>query len=114
MKQFNLVMDVQEYFLIKNHMVFLKRQGKFEYDTFMMKFYKAFVMNANIKLDRKNNFNGSTIQFELDNNNDLFMSINMFCDTQIAELKNKEPELVRALYDLKLYIISHIDNYIGH
>jgi hypothetical protein len=38
----------------------------------------------------------------------------MFCDTQIAELKNKEPELVKALYDLKLYIISHIDNYIGY
>lgn len=114
MKSFNLIMDTKDYFLIKNHLVFLKRKGDFEYDAFMKKFYKAFVIDAEIKLDRKNHFNGSTIYFEMENNNDLFMSINMFCDMQIAELKNKEPELIKALYDLKLYMLSHIDNYIGH
>lgn len=112
-KQFNLIMDTKDYFLIKNHLVLLKQRGLFEYDSFMKKFYKAFVIDAEIKLDRKNSFNDATICFELENNNDLFMAINMFCDQQIIENK-REAALIAALYDLKLYMIQYIDNYMGH
>ena len=66
MKKYNMIMQSEEYFAIKNFLVELRQQGKFDNDVYMMKFYKAFAINSSIKLEIfSSSFFNETIVFSM-------------------------------------------------
>jgi hypothetical protein len=107
MKKHNILMSAEEYFAVKNFLVELKQQGKFNNDVYMMKFYKAFAVNSYIKLERnKKLFDNpdAVVTFELDNDQTLLATIGLFCREYSMDLVKKDPIIARALRKIKDYI----------
>lgn len=111
MKKYNMIMQSEEYFAIKNFLVELRQQGKFDNDVYMMKFYKAFAINSSIKLERnKKLFDNPDVivTFELDNDQTLLSSVGLFCREYSMDLNKKDPVVARALRKIKDYIAAEL------
>ena len=115
MKKHTLVMSCKDYFLVKNYLVELRQQGKFDYDAHMMKFYKSFAMNSSIKLDRKaKGFDSdATVIFELDDDHTLLATVGLFCREHSMDQRTKDKDLANVLYNLKNYIAAELEDYLG-
>ena len=89
----------------------LKKQGKFNNDTFMQKFYNSFAIDSSIKLDRKQKlFDNPTadVVFFLENDQTLLSTIGLFCREYSMDLVKKNPVVARALRKIKDYVAAEL------
>lgn len=116
MKKHMVVMDVESYFQIKNYLVELKQNNKLDNDKFIQKFYQAFAVDSCIKIDRGNRLFDNpicTVEFSLDNNQTMLSTIGLFCREHAMDQNRKNPQLAKALADLKNYIASELLDFLG-
>lgn len=116
MKKHMIVMDVESYFQIKNYLVELKQNNKLDNDKFIQKFYQAFAVDSYIKIDRGNRLFDNpicTVEFSLENNQTMLSTIGLFCREHAMDQNRKNPQLAKALTDLKNYIASELLDFLG-
>ena len=112
----NILMTIDEYFAVKNYLVELETQGKLDNDLFMQKFYKSFVVNSSIKINRKENiFNNPEVIviFDLEDNHTLLSTIGLFCREHSMDLIKNKPVAARALRKIKNYISAESIDILG-
>ena len=112
----SVLMTVEEYFAIKNYLVQLKAQGKFDNDEFMQKFYKAFAIESSIKLDRKHSLFDNAdahVEFFLENNHTMLSTVGLFCREHSIDKHRIDPLLSRALRKLKDYMAAELLDILG-
>ena len=116
MKKHMVVMDVEGYFQIKNYLVELKQNNKLDNDKFIQKFYQAFAIDSYIKIDKGNRLFDNpicTVEFSLENNQTMLSTIGLFCREHAMDQNRKNPQLAKALTDLKNYIASELLDFLG-
>ena len=112
----NILMTIDEYFAVKNYLVELKTQGKLDNDLFMQKFYKSFVVNSSIKIDRKKKLFDNpeiVVTFDLENNQTLLSTIGLFCREHSMDINKDKPIVARALRKIKDYISIELMDILG-
>ncbi len=112
----SIVMTVEEYFAVKNYLVQLKAQRKFDNDEFMQKFYKSFAIESSIKLERRDKLFDNAeaqIEFFLENNHTMLSTVGLFCREHSIDKHRTDPLLSRALRKLKDYIAAELLNILG-
>lgn len=116
MTKHNILMTTEEYFAVKNYLVELRTQGKLDNDLFMQKFYKSFVVNSLIKIDRKANLFDNPeviIVFDLESNHALLSTIGLFCREHSMDMNKDKPILATALRKIKDYISIELMDILG-
>lgn len=106
-----VLMTVEEYFALKNYLIRLKADGKFDNDVFIQKFYKSFAIESSIKLDRQHKmFDNANahITFELENDYTILSTVGLFCREYYSETKRDCPKVAGALRKLKDYISAEL------
>lgn len=112
----SILMTAEEYFAVKNYLVELRSQGKLDNDKFIQKFYQAFAIDSCIKIDRGNRLFDNpicTVEFSLENNQTMLSTIGLFCREHAMDQNRKNPQLAKALTDLKNYIASELLDFLG-
>ena len=107
----SILMTTEEYFAVKNYLIQLKSQDKFNNDVFMQKFYKSFAIESSIKLDREQKIFDNpevSVVFYLDNNHTLLSTIGLFCREHSIDTNKNNPALARALRKIKDYISAEL------
>mgnify|MGYP003296398688 CR=1 FL=1 len=107
----SVLMTTEEYFAVKNYLVELKKQGKFNNDTFMQKFYNSFAIDSSIKMDRNQKIFDNPevlVIFFLENDQTLLSTIGLFCREYSMDLVKKNPVVARALRKIKDYIAAEL------
>ena len=107
----NILMTTEEYFAVKNYLIQLKLQDKFNDDVFMQKFYNSFAIESSIKLDRKQKIFDNpevSVVFYLDNNHTLLSTIGLFCREHSMDINKDKPIVARALSKIKNYISAEL------
>lgn len=116
MTKHSILMTTEEYFAVKNYLVELKSQGKLDNDVFLQKFYKSFVVNSLIKIDRKANLFDNPeviIVFDLEDNHTLLSTIGLFCREHSMDINKDKPIVARALRKIKNYISAELMDILG-
>lgn len=116
MVKHSLVMDVEEYFAVKNYLIKLNQQGKLTNDNYIQKFYKAFAIESSISLDRKAKLFDNplaTVTFSLDNDSTLLSTISLFCREQTIDQNKDNPQLAKAFERIKNYMSIELMDLFG-
>ena len=116
MKQYTLMMSCRDYFIIKNYLVELNQLGKFTNDAYMQRFYKAFAIDATLKLPRRSQKRfdeKSTVLFVLKEEPTLLSTVGLFCREHSMDQRVKNPELANALNHLKDCIAAELMDVLG-
>ncbi len=115
MKEYKLVINCRNYFLIRNYLVELNQLGYFKNDKLMREFYKSFVIEASIKLSRGDNKfdNDAIILFKLKDNHNILSTVGLFCREHAMDQRADNSALANALLELKNYTAFELEDYLG-
>lgn len=116
MVKHSLLMDVEEYFAVKNYLIKLSQENKLMNDTYIKQFYKAFAIESNIELDRKARLFDNplaTVIFYLDNDSALLSTIGLFCREHAIDQNRNNPQLANALSRIRNYISTELMDIYG-
>ena len=107
----SILMTTEEYFAVKNYLVKLKSQSKFDNDVFMQKFYKSFAIESSIKIDRKHKLLDNPeveVVFFLEKNQKLLSTIGLFCREHSIDINSSNPTVASALRKIKNYMSTEL------
>ena len=107
----SIVMTVEDYFLVKNYLIKLKKEGKLDNDNFLQKFYTAFALDSSLKLERHAKlFDNPTavVELSLDNSHTLLATIGLFCREHAIDQNRNNPQLAKALNIIKDYMSAEL------